>query len=104
MRWTGDLLERLTVTALLRYLAVAHFGRGRGEWAEGEHPLFWHSVAADAVAGRQDELARMLKASIGDGGSTSVKSQDLTRLLTKIGWTILARLYPEAVQAGKSGG
>ena len=31
LRWAGDFLERLTVTALLRYLAVAHFGRGRGE-------------------------------------------------------------------------
>jgi len=104
VRWTAALLERLTVTTLLRYLAVAHFGRGRGEWAEGEHPLFWQSVVADAVAERRDELARILKASIADGKPTNDGPQDLTRLLTKIGWTILVRLYPEAVQAGQPGG
>ena len=49
VRWSAELLERLTVTALLRYLAVAHFGRGRGEWAEGEHPHFWQSVVQEAV-------------------------------------------------------
>jgi len=104
VRWTGALLERLTVTALLRYLAVAHFGRGRGEWAEGEHPLFWQSVVADAVAERRDELARVLKASIADGEPINNGPQDLNRLLTRIGWTVLDRLYPEAVQAGQPSG
>ena len=63
MRWSGEFLERLTVTAILRYLAVAHFGRGRGEWSEGEHPTFWQPVVEQAVAGRKSDLARMLKAS-----------------------------------------
>ena len=101
VRWSAELLQRLTVTALLRYLAVAHFGRGRGEWAEGEHPLFWHSVVADVVAERKDQLAQILKASIGDGEPTADVSKDLTHLLTKIGGTILERLYPEANEAGK---
>jgi hypothetical protein len=28
---------------VLRYLAVAHFGRGRGRYVEGEAPPFWRS-------------------------------------------------------------
>jgi hypothetical protein len=35
--------------ALLRYLAVAHFGRGRGEWSEGEAPVHWRDVVAEAL-------------------------------------------------------
>ena len=31
-----ELLDRLVSSALLRYLAVAHFGRGRGEWVASE--------------------------------------------------------------------
>ena len=31
--WNGEALDQMTEAALLRYLAVAHFGRGRGDWA-----------------------------------------------------------------------
>jgi hypothetical protein len=30
--WSNEAMARLTADALLRYLAVAHFGRGRGPW------------------------------------------------------------------------
>ena len=96
VRWSGALLERLTVTALLRYLAVAHFGRGRGEWAEGEHPPFWQSVVADAVAERKSDLARVLKAPPIEGGADPGRAQDLSGLLNEMGRTILERLYPDA--------
>jgi len=99
VRWSSELLERLTVTALLRYLAVAHFGRGRGEWAEGEHPPFWQSVIADAVAERKSDLARVLKASALEGGADPGRAQDLSGLLNEMGWTILERLYPDARRA-----
>ena len=33
MRWDDAFLERLVTSSLLRYLAVAHYGRGRGELA-----------------------------------------------------------------------
>jgi hypothetical protein len=94
VRWSSELLERLAVTALLRYLAVAHFGRGRGEWSEGEHPIFWQAIVAEAVAERKDELARLLKASGTSHGASSEPDKALTGLLRQLGLTILARLYP----------
>jgi hypothetical protein len=101
VRWTDALLERLTVTALLRYLAVAHFGRGRGEWSEGEHPPFWHAVVADAVAGRKNELSRAFKVSANnDGAAPGGAHRDLEGLLGDIGRSILEQLYPEARRAG----
>lgn len=44
LRWDDALLTELVAGALLRYLAVAHFGRGRGEWKESEYPPFWREV------------------------------------------------------------
>jgi 50S ribosome-binding GTPase/Domain of unknown function (DUF3482) len=49
-------LQAAAQAALLRYLAVAHFGRGRGGWVEGEAPAHWLPavqavLAADPAAG-----------------------------------------------------
>jgi hypothetical protein len=41
LSWNGEALDAIVEAALLRYLAVAHFGRGRGDWAEGESPAHW---------------------------------------------------------------
>jgi hypothetical protein len=45
--------------ALLRYLAVAHFGRGRGDWAQGESPPFWKDVIARSLAPHRDALVTL---------------------------------------------
>lgn len=95
VRWSDDLLERLTVTALLRYLAVAHFGRGRGEWSEGEHPQFWQTVVEEEVARQKVDLIRLLKRSQASG-DTSAEGQELTTFLKTTGTAILQRLYPDA--------
>lgn len=46
--WGDAAMARLTHDALLRYLAVAHFGRGRGPWREVGAPGHWAS-AVDAA-------------------------------------------------------
>ncbi len=99
VRWSAELLDRLTVTALLRYLAVAHFGRGRGEWAEGEHPDFWQSVVSEAVAERRGELAQLFKSSNQVTERENETPPELSSLLTRLGSTILAHLYPDATRA-----
>ena len=45
--------------ALLRYLAVAHFGRGRGDWAQGEAPPHWPAVSPAALAPQRRALASL---------------------------------------------
>ena len=37
-------LQNFLLEAVLLYLAVAHFGRGRGYWEESEAPAFWKDV------------------------------------------------------------
>jgi hypothetical protein len=50
VQFADPFLQSLMVGAMLRYLAVAHFGRGRGNWVEGEAPAFWQREAEQALA------------------------------------------------------
>ncbi len=60
VRWSDEFLTGLVEDALLRYLAVAHYGRGRGEWRESEYPVFWRSLVAEHLAPRKEALRARL--------------------------------------------
>ena len=62
--WSAPFLTERFGAALLRYLAVAHFGRGRGDWVEGEYPPHWRRVVEDVVGRRSPALA----GDVGAGG------------------------------------
>lgn len=94
MRWSGDFFERLTVTALLRYLAVAHYGRGRGEWAEGEHPAHWQGIVETIVAARADDLRRAQRAIAAGELTGEAADARMAMLLRSAAATTLIRLYP----------
>ena len=49
MRFTDAFMRSLVVAGVLRYLAVAHFGRGRGHFIDNEAPAFWQSEVEQAV-------------------------------------------------------
>jgi len=42
--------------AVLRYLAVAHFGRGRGDYVAAEYPPHWGAVVDAAVSTQRATL------------------------------------------------
>ncbi|MEO7855108.1 MAG: GTPase domain-containing protein, partial [Rubrivivax sp.] len=50
LAWNAEALDAMLEAALLRYLAVAHFGRGRGEWVTSETPAHWQGVVAAVLA------------------------------------------------------
>lgn len=56
MAWNAEVLLDLARATLLMYLAVAHYGRGRGAWAEAEHPDHWREAVAQVVAEDADTL------------------------------------------------
>src|SRR5690606_28419008 len=51
--WTDAVLDELAVTALLGYLAVAHYGRGRGDWTPSEHPPHGRDVVVEVLRQRR---------------------------------------------------
>jgi hypothetical protein len=55
--WSAEFLTRLCEDAVLRYLAVAHFGRGRGDYADVPMSPRWAALVSRALARHADELS-----------------------------------------------
>ena len=95
--WSAEALAPLVDSALLRYLAVAHFGRGRGQWVEGEAPAFWRDVVGAALAPLQAELQALWAsrpASIDAAGDAERIAAALQPLLQRAAHEVLTQLYP----------
>jgi hypothetical protein len=86
VRFSPEFLRSLLVAALLRYLAVAHFGRGRGGFVESEAPPFWQ---AEVEAEVERHAARLPALWDKPGCDT-----ELGDLLEQMAGAILRRLYP----------
>ena len=54
--WNPAALDAMVEAALIRLLAVEHFGRGRGDWVQGEAPPHWAGVVTHALAPLRDAL------------------------------------------------
>jgi GTPase SAR1 family protein len=97
--WSAEAMGPMVEAALLRYLAVAHFGRGRGQWAEGEAPAHWRDVVAAALAPHHDALLALWRSrgahleSADDVGRVGAALQPILRAAAR---DALERLYPGA--------
>ncbi len=95
--WKEEVLDGLVVSALLRYLAVAHFGRGRGEWKESEYPPHWREVVQQAVDARRASLAELwARRTVADVATIEA---DLRPILGECARAVLDTLYPGALTA-----
>jgi len=104
LSWNGEALDAIVEAALLRYLAVAHFGRGRGDWAEGESPPHWREEVAASLAPHRETLARLWSARPSPGGAGDEAAGESSRLALRLelepvvreaARATLSRLYPE---------
>jgi hypothetical protein len=93
--WTDEVLDELAISALLGYLAVAHYGRGRGDWAASEYPAHWQGTVAAAFAQRR-EAFRHLWSLRGDADTSGAIGPALHHALAAVAGDVLQRLYPEA--------
>ena len=96
VRWEDAFLDGLVTSALLRYLAIAHYGRGRGEWKESEYPPFWRPLVVDAVIANADRLAALWSLRRDTDGAAP-GSGELTDLLREMALNLLDELYPGAM-------
>jgi GTPase Era involved in 16S rRNA processing len=100
LAWTPEVLDDLTRSALLGYLAVAHFGRGRGEWTEVQPPAFWVERIEAALAPQWAKLHAVWEKS-SQTATTAAKADtqaELQTILTQTSQSVLESLYPEAGQ------
>jgi hypothetical protein len=97
--WSADAMAPMVQAALLRYLAVAHFGRGRGQWIEGEAPAHWRDVVAAALAPHAEALQalwRSRSAHLDDASDGDRLVVALVQLLRQAAIDAFERLYPGA--------
>jgi hypothetical protein len=96
LRWDEALLNGLVSSGLLRYLAVAHFGRGRGEWKESEYPPFWQEIVRREVDARRAALSALWGRREGEAAAATLE-RDLRPILADAARAVLDALYPGAL-------
>jgi hypothetical protein len=101
VRWSDAFLEGLFASSLLRYLAVAHFGRGRGDWKQSECPPCWTGEVAAALESRRTALAGIWAERAGDCDTDRLAAA-LRVELTAAALDLFERLYPGALQISPS--
>lgn len=95
VKFTDEFLRTLLVTSVLRYLTVAHFGRGRGNFAESEAPAFWQSEVERAVAANEKEVGSLWPTLRAQRG-TDKAAASTQAILLSITSSTLGQLYPES--------
>ena len=98
LRWTPDVLNRNAAHLLLRYLAIAHFGRGRGAWREREFSSEWRRTVNEALESRHPYLNAIWKDARGKSSKEGLRElqRRLTPLLKGAAREVLTSFYPEA--------
>ena len=105
--WDSAVLDALLAAALLGYLAVAHHGRGRGDWvadtAQTQPPPLWSHAVAAVLAERRDAVDALwrqrqvlLGTEVLDAPASGALQAPLAALLHGASAALLARLYPQA--------
>lgn len=95
--WSDDYLDLLVQDVIIRYLAIAHFGRGQGPYvADPEDPRFWIDKVKILVSEQRPTLHEQwarLRAQ-DPITKTDEKPKQLTALLTSITIELLWNTYP----------
>ncbi|WP_342133125.1 GTPase domain-containing protein [Hydrogenophaga sp. OTU3427] len=85
--------RELVEVALLTYLAVAHFGRGRGDFVDDGAPADWRGVVRAVVDAQATELAAC-HADMDDPLDGADVAERLATLLGNLALRALKHLYP----------
>ncbi|MHB8834199.1 MAG: GTPase domain-containing protein [Candidatus Methylomirabilia bacterium] len=92
VRWSNDVRSKLVAAAGLRYLAVAHFGRGRGDFVEGEHPSHWRSELETAI-GAETAALTAIWSEADRGQVAGGLERPLREVIERVLRAVLAKLY-----------
>jgi GTPase Era involved in 16S rRNA processing len=102
VRWSAEFLERRVAAALMRYLAVAHFGRGRGDFVAGLAPAHWQETVDEAMQMRQALLQSVwaiTRRADTDRSNTEMTATALLPIVVGAAREVLSRLYPDSMPA-----
>ena len=95
-RWSSDFLNALVRSSVLRYLTVAHFGRGRGKYVEGEAPPFWRDEVERQFSEHEAAFRALWNAALGTSADQKL-TPELHTTIAKLTVGVLEKLYPGTV-------
>lgn len=101
-RWSHEFLDALVERLLVSYLAVAHHGRGRGEFRDGDVPERWRRAVAAAVDARRGEWHRAWDAARAGRGEAEIHAASRATIEGVLvrGYDSAARLFATRADAG----
>jgi GTPase SAR1 family protein len=102
VRWSAEFLESRVVAALMRYLAVAHFGRGRGDFVAGLAPAHWQETVNKAVQTRRAQLQSVWAVAQEADADSAITDRTAALLLPIVAagaHEVLSHLYPDSMPA-----
>ena len=91
VRWSDEFLDARLGAAVIRYLAVAHFGRGRGDFAASDPAPRWQAVVSAALARHAAERGTLWSGARQENASHAHLDPVILTLLAEV----LTQLYPE---------
>ncbi len=96
LHWSSEHFREQVRLAMLTYLAVAHFGRGRGEWQESAEPAHWNTVCGQILDEHEDGILRLWKSGVESNAMPDSLSKSAHALIHDCLSCVLVRLYPAA--------
>lgn len=98
LTWNAQAMHAMVESAMLRYLAVAHFGRGQGEWKQGAAPAHWRATVEAALASQRPAWDSLWaeREQGDDANPAQIPPAAVFALLREAMATVLERLYPGA--------
>ncbi len=99
VRWTTEHFAAQAELLLITYLAVAHFGRGRGEWKDGDRPPHWAPAARAVIATHRTELDALWKRAAEKDARPEILAGTAEAILRNASVELLSNLYPKVSAA-----
>lgn len=95
LHWSREHFREQVRLTFLCYLAVAHFGRGRGEWEESSQPEHWQRVVEDILNDYAEVIDSIWRDGVERGARPETLHSSVTTLVSDAIGELLERLYPE---------
>jgi hypothetical protein len=95
LRWSREHFREQVKLALLTYLAISHYGRGRGDWKESSQPQHWNDTAEAVLDAHADAIDLLWKNGVQKDTAPEMLYRQSRHLMTDSLTMLLQRLYPE---------